>query len=111
MDFNDDEVNEFENAEFMDTEASKFIKEGDIAGIKTGGDYPYYLPNLLRDPFEDESSLKDDYNHEFPPRHYIAKSNYLEIFKTKDKNKKKKKILISAFPVVGPTPISVIQKR
>lgn len=39
MDLNDDEVNQFENAEFMETEASKFIKESDIAVIKTGGDY------------------------------------------------------------------------
>ena len=41
----------------METEASKFINEDDIAVIKTDDEYSYCLLKLLKDPFEAESPL------------------------------------------------------
>ena len=82
MDLNEDEVDELENAKFMETEASKLIRNGDIAVIKTGDDHPYYLLKLLRDPFETETTVSDDYIHEFPPLHRVVEGNYFEIHKT-----------------------------
>ena len=118
VDLSEDEVNELENAELMETEASKLIREGDIAVIKTGDDHPYYLLKLLRDPFETETTVSDDYNHEFPPLHRIVEGNYFEIHKTSNEGDIyyidwKKKAIISAFSVVGicPSPMVVMQKR
>ena len=53
----------FKIVDFIKTEASKLIKEGDIAVIKTKDVPPCYLPNLLKDPFQVETLLKDNYNH------------------------------------------------
>ena len=80
-DLNKDEINELESAEFMETEASKLI-QGDIAVIVTGDDHPYYLLKLLKDPYETEGTLSDDYNHEFPPLHRVIEDNYFEFHKT-----------------------------
>ena len=46
------EVNEFEDADFTETEASKLINKGDTALIKTEDYYPSYLLKLLKDPLE-----------------------------------------------------------
>lgn len=86
---NEDKLNEFENADFTETEASILIKKGDIAVIKSQDDYPYYLLKMLKDPFEVETFLKGDYNHEFPPYQRVTWKltwkfigSYLEAYKT-----------------------------
>ena len=66
----------------MEKEASRLIQEGDIAVIKTGDDHPYYLLKLLRDPFETEATISDDYNHEFPPFLRVVEGNYFELHKS-----------------------------
>ena len=37
---------------YVETEASKFIEEGDFAVIKTGDDHAYYLLKLTSSPYE-----------------------------------------------------------
>ena len=67
IDLNEDEISELENAEFLETEASKLIQEGDIAVIKTGD----YLLKLAKDLYETTSLTTDGYGHELsstPPR-------------------------------------------
>ena len=63
VDLNKDEISMFKIVDFIKTEASKLIKEGDIAVIKTKDVPPCYLPNLLKDPFQVETLLKDNYNN------------------------------------------------
>ena len=94
------------------------IEKGDIAAIKSEDDHPYYLLKLMKDPFEVETVLKDDYNHVFLPCHRVVVGNYLKTYKaTKDTDicyiDWKRKVVISAFSVVGNclTPIPVIQRR
>ena len=53
----------FKTVDFIKTEAAKLIQEGDIAVIKTKDVYPCYFPNLMKDPFQVETLLKDNYNH------------------------------------------------
>ena len=84
----DDETNELDEEEqaeweeeYIETEASKFIQEGDIAIIKTGDDYQYYLLKLTSNPYELQELTTDDYNHKFPPFHRVVAGNYLEIHK------------------------------
>ena len=91
---------------------------GDIAVIKTGDNYPYYLLKLLREPFETEATTSDDYNHEFPPFLRVIKSNYFELHKSTNDGdvyyiETKKKAIISTFCVVGncPSPTAVTEKK
>ena len=90
----------------------------DIAVIKTGDDYAYYLLKLTSSPYETESEVTDDYSHTFPPFHRVVEGNYLEVFtETSDGNvyyvDVKHKAVISAFCVVGncPTPPTVKDRR
>ena len=78
--------------------------------------HPYYLLKLLRDPFRTETTVSDDYNHEFPPLHWVVEGNYFEIHKTSNEGDiyyidSKKKAIISPFCVVGncPSPMVVMQ--
>ena len=70
IDLNEDEISELENAEFLETEASKLIQEGDIVVIKMRR--PLLLPpKLTKDPYETTSLTTDGYGHELsstPPR-------------------------------------------
>lgn len=57
--------------------------------IKSQDDYPHYLLKMLKDPFEVETLLKGDYNHEFPPYQRVTWKftwkfigSYLEAYKT-----------------------------
>ena len=75
-----DEVNEWEDI-YIETEASKFIEEGDFAVIKTGDDHAYYLLKLTPSPYETKCEVTDDNKHSFPPFHCVVKGNYLEKFK------------------------------
>ena len=50
-DWNEEEIDELENEQFMESEASRLVQEGDINVIKTGDNHPYYLHKLFRDPF------------------------------------------------------------
>ena len=59
-------------------EVSKLIKKSDIAVIKTEDDYPNCLLKLLKDPSKVEMSLKDDYNHEFPPCHRVVEGKLIK---------------------------------
>lgn len=68
---------------FIETEASKYIQEGDVAVIKTGDDHPYYLLNLTSSVFHTEAEVTDDYWHTFPPAHKVVESHYLEIHRDK----------------------------
>lgn len=43
----------------METEASKLVREENIAVTKRGGNYPLYLVKLVKDPFETVTSMKD----------------------------------------------------
>ena len=70
---------------FAETEACLLIKTDDIAVIKTGDDFPYYLLKLTCEPYTTEANEKDDYNHTFPINHKVVKGHYMEVFKeTKD---------------------------
>ena len=51
IDLDEDEVNEWED-NYTETEASKFIEEGDFAVIKTGDDHACYLLKLTSSPYE-----------------------------------------------------------
>jgi len=51
-DFDKDEVRERDEEEYIESDASKVIAQGDIAVIKTADDYPYYLLQLIDNPFE-----------------------------------------------------------
>ena len=57
------------------------IDKGDIAAIKSEDDHPCYLLKLMKDPFEVETVLKDDYNHVFPPCHRVVVGNYPKLIK------------------------------
>ena len=75
-DLNEEEANEWEEG-FIETEASKFIQEGDFAVIKTGDDHQYYLLKLDSAPYVLQEETTDDI-HTFPPLHRVVKGNYLE---------------------------------
>ena len=116
-DLNEEEEIEWEEM-YTETEAAKFIETGDIAVIKTGDDHPYYLLRLTASPFMTEASMKDDYNHTFPPYHRVVIGHYLEVHKETTNGtlyyvNTKKEALISAFCVVGncPLPTSVTVKK
>ena len=70
---------ESDEEDFLVTEASHMISSCDIALVKTGNDYPYYLVELICYQFTTESETKDHYNHTHPPEHRIVIGNYLEI--------------------------------
>ena len=57
--------------EFLVTEASQLIKQGDIALSKAGDEHPYYLLRLFCDPYTAESTITDGYNHVFPQNHRV----------------------------------------
>ena len=89
-DAEDDEANELDEEEaeeweedYIETEASKFIQGGDIAVIKTGDDFQYYLFKLISTPFELQEQTTDHYNHKFPPFHRVVEENYLEVHRNK----------------------------
>ena len=108
QDLDENEANEQVN-QFVHTEASKTIQAGEIAGIKTEDDYPYYLLMLTRSPYETVSTVTDDYNHVFPPMHRVVEGNYLEVHREVPNGKTyyldtRKKALISAYCVVGNCP-------
>ena len=54
LDEDEDEVREREEEEYIESDASRVIAKGDIAVIKTSDEYPYYLLQLTKDPFETE---------------------------------------------------------
>ena len=114
---NDDEIKEFEEYGFYESEAAKTLREGDIAVIKTSNDYPYYLLKLSRDPFQTNVVQTDDFNHQFPSLTKVIEGNYFEIHKSNtdcDIYYLDTKIaLISSFCVVGscPPPEIIVQKR
>ena len=117
MDLNEDEVNEWQEEIFVETEAAKFIVKGDIAVIKTD-DHPYYLLKLTSPPYETVSEITDDYRHTFPPYHRVVEGNYLEVFKECSDGSLyyvdvKQKAIVSAFCVVGnsPTLPTVTEKK
>ena len=104
----EDEATELEEM-YVETEASKYIQEGDIAVIKTGDVHAYYLLQLTSPPYETESEVTDDYKHTFQPFHHVVEGNYLEIHKEVGDGTlyyvdTKRKALISAFCVVGNCP-------
>ena len=110
MDLNDDEINERESAEFMESEASKLIKGGDIALIKTGDDHSHYLLKSSKDPYETEGVVSDDYNREFPPLHRVVEGHYLEMHKTNNDGDiyyldEDRAAIVSAYCVVGNCPL------
>ncbi len=103
---------------YMETEASRYIQEGDLAVIKTGDDHAYYLLKLTSFPYETEAEVIDDYKHSFPPLNRVVEGNYLEIYKEiTDGNvyyiDTKGKAFISVFCVVGncPTPPTMTVKK
>ena len=103
---------------FVETEAAKFIAQGDIAVIKTGHDHPYYLLRLTSSPYETVSEINDDYRHTFPPNHRAVEGNYVEVFKERSDGSLyyvdvKQKAIVSAFCVVGncPTLPTVTEKE
>ena len=117
IDLDEEEAIEWDEM-YMETEASRYIQEGDFAIIKTGDDHAYYLLKLTSPPYETESEVTDDYKHSFPPFHRVVEGNYLEIYKEiTDGNlyyiDTKRKALISAFCVVGncPTPPTMTVKK
>ena len=54
IDLDEDEANEWEEMH-IETEASKYIEEGDFAVIKTCDEHAYYLLKLTSYPYETES--------------------------------------------------------
>ena len=103
----EDEQNEWEEM-FIETEASKYIQQGDVAVIKTGDDHPYYLLKVTS-LFETESEVTDDYRHTFPPAHRVVEGHYLEIHRETNNGTvyyvdQTRKALISAFCIVGNCP-------
>ena len=73
-------LNEWEDM-YIETESSKFIKEGDFAVIKTGDDHTYYLLKLTSSPYETKCEVTNDYKHSFPTFYCVVEGNYLEVFK------------------------------
>ena len=117
-DLNEDEVNEWQEEMFVETEAAKFIIKGDIAVIKTGDDHPYYLLQLTSSPYDRVSEITDDYRHAFLPYHHVVEGNYLEVFKERSDGSLyyvdvKHKAIVSAFFVIGnsPTLPTVTEKK
>ena len=107
FDLDEDEQNEWEEM-FIETEASKYIQQGDVAVIKTGDDHPYYLLKVTS-LFETESEVTDDYRHTFPPAHRVVEDHYLEIHRETNNGTVYyvdhiRKALISAFCIVGNCP-------
>ena len=103
---------------YIETEASKFIEEGDFDVIKTGDDHAYYLLKLTSSPYETKCEVTNDYKHSFPPFHRVVKGNYLEVFKEIHDGHlyyldTKRKALISAYCVVRncPTPPTTTVKK
>ena len=91
---------------FIETEASKYIQQGDVAVIKTGDNHPYYFLKVTSSLFETESEVTDDYQHRFPPAHCIVEGHYLEIYKETNNDglyyiDNACKTLISASSIVG----------
>ena len=112
-----DDESDHDEMYFAETEASLLIKTDDIAVIKTGDDFPYYLLKLTCEPYTTEANEKDDYNHTFPINHKVVKGHYMEVFKeTKDGDiyylDLMKTAIISCFSVVGICPeLELIQMK
>ena len=70
--WNDKEIEGIGSAQFIVTEASHFIQEGDITVMKTDDDHPYYHLKLLANPYGTEEMVTDDYHHQFPLAHQIV---------------------------------------
>lgn len=105
----DNDFDENVEEDFLVTEASQMISRGDIAIVKTGNDYLYYLVKLTCDPCTTESDTKYDYNHTYPTQHRIVIGNYPEIHQdTKDGTisylENKWKAIISCFSIIGVSP-------
>ena len=102
-----------EEWEWKETEAAQLIEKGDIAVIKTGDDYPYYLLKLTDPPFVTTDNVVDDYNHEFPANHRVVKGNYLEVQKEMNDGStlyyvdKTRQAMVSEFSVVGNCPEAI----
>ena len=79
---------------------------GDVAIVKTGNDYSFYLVELICDSCTSESETKDDFNRIYHPGHRTE--IHLEIHKdTKDRIiylENKRKASISCFSIVKFTP-------
>ena len=76
-DLNEEEAEEWEE-EYIETEASKCIQEGNFAVIKIGDDHQYHLLRLISAPYELQEQTTDDHKHTFPPLHCVVEGNYLE---------------------------------
>ena len=117
-DLNEEEAEEWEE-EYTETEAPKFIQEGDFAVIKTGDDHQYYLLRLISAPYELQEQTTDDYKHTFPRLHCVVEGNYQVVKQQETAGSNlyyidyKPKALISAFCVVGncPTPPTITEKK
>ena len=115
----EDEVNDMDNEEYMESDASKVIVKDDIAVIKTGDNHYYYILKLIKDPFITEDLVFDDYGHFFPPLHQVVQGQYLENHQNNTKDGDiyfldvSKTAIVSAFSVVGncPEPAIVTRKR
>lgn len=68
---------------FLETEASKYIQEGDVAVIKTSDDTIYYLLKLSSSVFHNEARVTDNYRYTFPLAQHFAEGHYLEIQRDK----------------------------
>ena len=114
-DLDEDEVRERDEEDYIESDASKVMVQGDIVVIKTSDDYPYYLLQLTDDPFETENIVSDDYGHFFPPNHRVMKGHYLEIHKNIEDGlyylDVSNTAVISAFSIVGTCPELTIVKR
>ena len=119
-DLNEEEEVEYEEEwEWKETEAAQLIEKGDIAVIKTGDDYPYYLLKLTDPPFVTTDNVIDGYNHAFPANHRVVRGNYLEVQKEINDGStlyyvdETRQAMVSAFCVVGncPEPIQTSGKR
>ena len=108
-DLNEEEECEWDNI-YKETEAAQYIEQGDLAVIKTGDDYPYYLLQVTSPPYETVSEVKDDFNHTIPPYHRVIEGNYLEVHKETVNGtlyyiETSKKAIISTFCIVGNCPL------
>lgn len=104
--------------QYEETEASCIVKCSDVAVIRTGDKFPYYLVKLTKDPFCTNECIKDDYGHFIPANTKVIEGHYYEVFKEVKEGDlyyldTSKSAIVSCYSVVGICPefVEVEQMR
>ena len=104
-----DPDDENDDIRYQEGEAYSMLTKGDIAVVRSGADHPYYLLQIICEPYETQSDITDDYQHSFSTNQRVIQGNYLEMFKeVRDGDiyyvDKRRSAIVSSLCVVGVCP-------